>query len=393
VSNEELQSTNEELQATNEELQATNEELSTVNHELGNRNLELTRLSDDLSNVLTSAYLSMILVGPDGRIRRMTQATERALSLTASDIGRPIGQLRLGVEFPDLEAMVREAIETPAPVEREVQAGDGRSYSVRVRPYRAAGDRIEGAVVSFIDIDDLKRTEREVREARDVARATFETVRDPLVTLDASLHVVQANRSFYETFRLTPAATEGTFIYDLGNRQWDIPELRRLLEEIPPRDAVVSDFEVEYAFEGLGRRTMCLNASLVLRATAEDPLILLAIEDVTAAKELERTHIEATVAILPRADASEQAQVQIQRQSDEVKRALDQARDARGAYQLLNDRIQKVGDQLDAARPDMLKAELVEIRRLVIGHIESEHSPTTARSPKAKPRSAKSRTR
>ena len=103
-------------------------------------------------------------------------------------IGRPIGHLRLGREFPDLEAMVREAIETPVPVEREVQASDGRSYSVRVRPYRAAGDRIEGAVVSFIDIDDLKRTERELREARDVARATFETVREPLVTLDASLH-------------------------------------------------------------------------------------------------------------------------------------------------------------------------------------------------------------
>ncbi len=261
----------------------------TVNDELGNRNLELTHLSDDLSNVLTSAHVPMIIVGADGRIRRMTQATERTLSLAASDIGRPIGQLHLGVEFPDLEAMVREAIETPAPVEREVQAGDGRSYSVRVRPYRAAGNRIEGAVVSFIDIDDLKRTEREVREARDVARATFETVREPLVTLDASLHVVQANRSFYETFRVTPAATEGTFIYDLGNRQWDIPELRKLLEEILPRDTVVTDFEVEHTFEGLGRRTMRLNARLVLRATAKDPLILLAIEDVTAEKELERT--------------------------------------------------------------------------------------------------------
>ena len=149
------------------------------------------------------------------------------------------------------------------------------------------------------EIDDLKRTERDVREARDVARATFETVREPLVTLDASLHVVQANRSFYETFRVTPAATEGTFIYDLGNRQWDIPELRRLLEEILPRDSVVSDFEVEHAFEDLGHRTMCLNASIVRRATAEDPLILLAIEDVTDAKHLE----EARTALAEREQA------------------------------------------------------------------------------------------
>jgi two-component system CheB/CheR fusion protein len=250
--------------------------------------------NEELSDVLTSADVPMIVVGPDGRIQWMTQATERDFSLSASDLGRPIGQLGLGVEFPDLEAMVTEAIETHAPVEREVH--DGRSYSVRVRPHRAAGDRIKGAVVSFIDIDALKRTEREVREARDVAReahdvaqATFETVRGPLVTLDASLHVVQANRSFYETFRVTPAVTEGTFIYDLGNRQWDIPELRRLLEEILPRDTIVNDFEVEHTFEELGRRTMCLNASLVLRVTAtDDPLILLAIEDITAAKELER---------------------------------------------------------------------------------------------------------
>jgi two-component system, chemotaxis family, CheB/CheR fusion protein len=251
--------------------------------------------NEELSDVLTSADVPMIVVGPDRRIQWMTQATERDFGLSASDLGRPIGQLSLGVEFPDLEAMVTEAIETHAPVERQVH--DGRSYSVRVRPHRAAGGGIKGAVVSFIDIDALKRTEREVREARDVAReahdvaqATFETVRGPLVTLDASLHVVQANRSFYETFRVTPAVTEGTFIYDLGNRQWDIPELRRLLEEILPRDTVVNDFEVQHTFEDLGRRTMCLNASLVLRVTAtDDPLILLAIEDITTAKELERT--------------------------------------------------------------------------------------------------------
>jgi two-component system CheB/CheR fusion protein len=244
--------------------------------------------------VLTSADVPMIVVDPDGRIQWMTQAAERDFNLSASDLGRPIGQLGLGAEFPDLGAMVTEAIETHAPVEREVR--DGRSYSVRVRPHRAAGDAIKGAVVLFIDIDALKRTEREVREARDVAReahdvaqATFETVRGPLVTLDASLHVVQANRSFYETFRVTPGVTEGTFIYDLGNRQWDIPELRRLLEEILPRDTVVNDFEVEHTFEDLGRRTMRLNASLVLRVTAtDDPLILLAIEDITAAKDLER---------------------------------------------------------------------------------------------------------
>ena len=286
-SNEELQSTNEELETAKEELQATNEELTTVNDELNSRNAELGQLSNDLGNLLTSTHVPIIMVGPDLRLRRMTPVTERVLNVAPSDIGRPIGDLRLSVEVPDLEALLREAIETLSVQEREVVARDGRWYSVRVRPYRTLDNRIDGAVVSFVDIDALRRGFEQAQHAREQAEAIIATVREPLVILDGQLRVVLANRSFYETFQVPRGETERRTLFELGNRQWDIPRLRAQLEEVLPRDSVFEDFEVDHEFETIGRRTMLLNARRLLAANGEPALILLAIEDVTERKRLE----------------------------------------------------------------------------------------------------------
>jgi two-component system, chemotaxis family, CheB/CheR fusion protein len=291
-SNEELQSTNEELETSKEELQATNEELTTVNDELNSRNLELGQLSNDLGNLLTSTHVPIIMVGADLRVRRITPVTERALNVAPGDVGRPIGDLRLSVEVPDLEALLGEVIETLTVKEREVEARDGRWYSVRVRPYRTADNRIDGAVISFVDIDALKRSLEQTRAARDQAQAIIATVREPLVILDADLRVVTANASFYETFRIGREETERQSLFDLGNRQWDIPQLRAQLEEVLPRDSVFEDFEVELDFDTIGRRTMLLNARRVSSVTGQPATVLLAIEDVTERKHLERERAE-----------------------------------------------------------------------------------------------------
>jgi len=289
-SNEELQSTNEELETAKEELQATNEELTTVNDELSSRNAELGQLGNDLSNLLTSTHVPLIMVGGDLRVRRMTPITERALNVAPSDIGRPIGELRLSVDVPHLEALLRSVIETLTVQEREAQARDGHWYSVRIRPYRTADNRIEGAVISFVDIDVLKRAAEEARLARDQAQEIVETVRQPLVILDADLRVATANRAFYETFHVTREETERQLIFDLGNRQWNIPRLRTLLEEILARSEVIENFEVEHDFESIGRRTMVLNARRVLSVAGEPARLLLAIEDVTESMRLAAAH-------------------------------------------------------------------------------------------------------
>jgi PAS domain S-box-containing protein len=127
-----------------------------------------------------------------------------------------------------------------------------------------------------------------VQEAREYAESIVNTVREPLVILDADLRVVFANRSFYQTFQVSPKETERRLIYELGNRQWDIPELRSLLEEILPKNTVFNDFEVEHDFPNIGKRTMLLNARRLYRELDKTQMILLAIEDITERKNLQR---------------------------------------------------------------------------------------------------------
>ena len=120
------------------------------------------------------------------------------------------------------------------------------------------------------------------------------SVREPLVVLDSELKVVKANHSFYRTFKVEPRGTEGMLIYDLGNRQWDIPKLRKLLEDILPRSSVFNDFEVEHDFKSIGRKIMHLNARRIYTKANQTPLILLAIEDVTE-REYYKRHLEELV--------------------------------------------------------------------------------------------------
>lgn len=126
-----------------------------------------------------------------------------------------------------------------------------------------------------------KRAEQEIRE---FAESIVETVRESLVVLDADLRVISANRSFYETFKTKPGETAGQLFYDLGNRQWNIPKLRELLEEILPTGITFDNFEVENEFRTIGRRVMHLNARRIPTKTNETQLILLAIEDATERK-------------------------------------------------------------------------------------------------------------
>ena len=126
-----------------------------------------------------------------------------------------------------------------------------------------------------------KRVEQALTELREYAESIVATVREPLIVLDADLGVVSASRSFYQAFGVKPEETERQLLYDLGNRQWDIPGLRELLEEILPSNSSFEGFEMEHAFPNIGRRIMVLNARRMFREGNKTQLILLAIEDVT----------------------------------------------------------------------------------------------------------------
>jgi len=292
--NEELQSTNEELETAKEELQSTNEELSTVNDQLQHRNLELNQTTNDLQNLLASTAIPVVMVGLDLRIRQITPPARKIMNFLPSDCGRPIGDLKANVDVPDLEALIAEVIDLVQVREREVQDRDGRWYLLRIQAYRTVDNKIDGAVVVLLDIDEIKRYQEEVREERDYAQAIVETVREPLIILDGELRVVTANAAFYRTFGGQPEETQERLVYDLGKQQWDIPALRRLLEEVLPRQQAFEGLEVQHHFPQIGRTTMILNARGLYRADRPS-LILLAIEDVTASRqEAEKLSYQAT---------------------------------------------------------------------------------------------------
>jgi two-component system CheB/CheR fusion protein len=280
-SNEELQSTNEELETTKEELQATNEELTTVNEELENRNTELIQVNSDLNNLLGSAHIATVMVGGDLRIRRFTPMAESMLMLTPGDVGRPLRDVQSPLLPGDLGSAISAVAETLVATEREVQDTHGRWFQLRLRPYKTADSRIDGVVMTVLDIDSLKRSADEVRQARELAQAILDTLHEPFLLLDSALRVVSGNPAFYQAFQVTREQTEGYRVYDLGNGQWNIPRLRELLEDILPRDLQLRNFLVEHVFENIGARRMHLNARRLAGDTARPGRILLSIEDVT----------------------------------------------------------------------------------------------------------------
>jgi two-component system CheB/CheR fusion protein len=178
--NEELQSINEELETSKEEIQSSNEELATVNDELQNRNRELTQSTNDFANLFSSVQMPIVMLGRDLRIRRFTPAAEKVLNLIPSDVGRPIGDIKMNLSIDDFEQMVVEVIDSVAVREREVRLRGERSYLLRVHPYRTLEDKIDGAVVVLIDIEGLRVAEKALK----VSEKALQDSRDRYDALD-----------------------------------------------------------------------------------------------------------------------------------------------------------------------------------------------------------------
>lgn len=276
--NEELQSSNEELETTKEELQSSNEELSTLNDELQTSNSELTQSNNDQLNLMTNVNLPVVMVGNDLRIRRFTPPAEKLLNLLPGDVGRLLGEIRTNMEPDDLEHVARVTVENAIYQEKEVHLKGGPWYMLRARPYKTWEDKVEGAVLSFQDIDALKRS---LDQTRTFAEGLIENARESILVLDADLHVTLANPAFYRTFHVSPEEVKGRVIYQLGNGQWDIPALRELFKKFSSHNARIDDFEVRHKFPHLGVRHMILNARRI-EPPGGTPMILLSIEDVSA---------------------------------------------------------------------------------------------------------------
>lgn len=283
--NEELQSTNEELETSKEELQSLNEELLTVNTELQNKVDQLSEVNDDMNNLLNSIEFPTIFVDKDLKIKRYTKEATSLINLIQTDIGRPLKDIVSNVEYEDMIKDIKEVMDRVIFKEKEVSSKDGKYYLARIIPYKTTENIIDGAVLTFIDITKQKEVESLASQLNYI-NAIVDTVREPLVVLEDNMKIIYANNSFYEKFKVEKGETEEKSIYDIGNKQWDIPQLRDLLQNVLPKNHKFENFIVEHEFPKIGHKKMILNGRKVQERTLGKNkigkgLILLAVEDVT----------------------------------------------------------------------------------------------------------------
>ncbi|MCB9025326.1 MAG: PAS domain S-box protein [Bdellovibrionaceae bacterium] len=268
--NEEYQSTNEELQTAKEELQSTNEELNTLNEEMLIRNEDLGILKDDLENFIESASIPVLMLTRDLRLRRFTATSNEVFYIASTDTTRSLNDLKSKFQLPELNELILKVIDSLQAIERDIQVENGKWYLLKIRPYKSGENKIAGAILTFSDITDRKESEIMFQDI-------VATVREPLLVLDKKLIIKNANESFYSFFKVNENETLGSEFCELGNHQWDLPELGKALVKILTEHKNIIDFDVEHTFESVGKKTMRLNAC---QLDGKD-LILIAFEDIT----------------------------------------------------------------------------------------------------------------
>jgi two-component system CheB/CheR fusion protein len=287
-SNEELQSTNEELQSSNEELetsreemQSLNEELQTVNAQLQSKVDALSQTNDDMQNLLNSTSIATIFLDSSLKIKRFTEQAKTVVNLIPSDVGRPIADLVSNLNYDGLGADAAEVLRTLHFKERKVQTRQGGWRLVRILPYRTMENVIDGVVITFVDINQLKKAEEAAQQARILAESIVTAVREPILVLDRQYRVISANESFCRLFRVPRTEVEKRLIYDLGRGHWNIPRLRQLLEGAFTGNVPFENFKMSVEIPRLGRRILLLNGRHLYKNPETAGVVILAIEDAT----------------------------------------------------------------------------------------------------------------
>jgi len=205
--NEELQSTNEELQSTNEELtsskeemQSLNEELQTVNAELQSKLDDFSRVNNDMKNLLNSTDIATLFLDKDLNIRRYTNEATKIFKLIKSDVGRPFTDQVSELVYPELPTDALEVLRTLTFIKKQIPTLDGRWFSIRIMPYRTFDDRIDGLVITFFNISDLKQLESELHETVQMHRLILNSSSDVIIKLSAGFEILEYNPAAEEFF-------------------------------------------------------------------------------------------------------------------------------------------------------------------------------------------------
>lgn len=202
-SNEELIASNEELQSTNEELQSVNEELYTVNSEYQNKIEELTRLNNDLDNLLRNIEVGAVYIDSNMLIRKITPLVGKITNILPTDIGRPVAHLSVMHQYPEMPDDINKVMDTLQSVDKEIVGKGGENYFVRIRPYRTAKNAVDGILITFVEITKLKIAEGELKMNRNLLNKVLEhnPIANVLVNADGRIHY--ANRPAEHIFGIT----------------------------------------------------------------------------------------------------------------------------------------------------------------------------------------------
>ncbi len=289
--NEELQSSNEELETAKEEMQSVNEELQTVNNELQSKNTTLERLNDDLANLLNSTQIATLFLDKNLCIRSFTPALADIFHVRKSDEGRPFDDITSRLDYAELVDDVRDILRTLAVVEREVRtkAGSGTTFLMRMRPYRTVDDRIDGVVVTFVDISEVKSAEL----ARNEAELSFELVQGAasiggwhwdLTTREMKLSEQAAGMIGYDP-------SHGPINRDWFRAHAHPDDVSSILEAFDAVEKGSADFEMEFRIVGGEDIRWLLGRGRVLKDGGDKPHRLMAVFlDITKLKRADETN-------------------------------------------------------------------------------------------------------
>ena len=281
--NEEFQSTNEELETSKEELQSLNEELTALNSQLHETVEQQRGASNDLQNILNSTDVATLFLDAELNIRFFTPAAKSLFNVIPSDVGRPLADLTRRFDDENLLPDARSVLASTTPIRREVKASDGNWFIRSMLPYRSSDSSVEGVVITFGGISEIKAAEQEIQAARAYLDSIIATIRQPLVVLDEELRVVSASSSFHRVFSVKPDKLIGQRLFDAGNHL-NVPALQDFLNAIQVTGSTITDHNVELELPGLGRRAFSMSARVLREDPSARRKILVAAVDVTEEK-------------------------------------------------------------------------------------------------------------
>jgi two-component system, chemotaxis family, CheB/CheR fusion protein len=198
--NEELQSTNEELMSSKEEMQSMNEELQTLNAELQSKVEDFTRVNNDMKNLLNSTDIATLFLDNDLNIRRFTIQAVKIFKLIKSDIGRPFTDLVSDLVYPDLCADVLTVLKTQVFIKKQVPTKDRRWFSVRIMPYRTLSEKVDGVVITFFNISDLKEEVVKLHETEQLNCLLLDSTSDIIIKLSTNWKILEVNPAAEQIF-------------------------------------------------------------------------------------------------------------------------------------------------------------------------------------------------